>query len=263
MNLTAIIIAACIVGAVGLLAGVLLGVAGEKFKVAVDEKEIQVRACLPGNNCGACGFPGCDGLAAAIAKGTAPAGGCPVGGAPVAARIAEIVGGDTEASVRKVAHVRCAGDCNKAKDVYEYVGPKDCRIAANTPGGGPKGCAKGCLGFGSCVAACEFGAISIVDGIAHIDPALCRSCTKCTAVCPSGIIEMVPEDAGAIVNCNSKLFGKDIKEVCAAGCIGCGLCARNCPTGAITVEDHLAKVNYELCTGCGTCKEKCPVKIIE
>lgn len=261
MDITSIIIAAVVVGVVGILAGVLLGIASETFKVEVDEKEIKIRELLPGNNCGGCGYPGCDGLAAAISKGEAKANGCPVGGEAVAKAIAEIVGGDTE-SVRMVAHVHCVGDCNKAKDVYEYVGPKDCKLAANAPGGGPKGCAFGCLGYGSCKKACQFGAISIVDGIAVIDKDKCKSCGMCVLECPRHIISMIPEDAGAIVECNSKDFGKEVKAVCQSGCIGCGICQKNCPEGAITVEGNLAKIDYGKCTGCGTCKSKCPVKVI-
>ena len=75
-----IMIAALVVGVIGLLIGIVLGVASEKFKVEVDENEEKIRALLPGNNCGACGFPGCDGLAAAIAKKQAPVNQCPVGG---------------------------------------------------------------------------------------------------------------------------------------------------------------------------------------
>lgn len=261
MDINSILIAAAVVGVVGILAGILLGVASEAFKVKVDETEIKVREALPGNNCGACGYPGCDGLAAAIAKGEAKPGSCPVGGEPVAKTIAEIVGG--EADVEKVvAHVRCKGDCNKAKEAYEYVGPKDCRIAANSPGGGPKGCSYGCLGFGSCVKVCPFDAIHIEDGIAVVDKDKCKACEACVAVCPRHIIEIVPYDAGAIVECNSRDGGKEVKQVCQVGCIGCGMCQRNCPADAIHVEGKLAKVDYEKCIGCGTCKEKCPVKII-
>lgn len=262
MNIISIVIAAAVVGVVGILAGVLLGVASEKFKVETNETEIKVRELLPGNNCGGCGYPGCDGLAAAIAKGEAKPNGCPVGGEAVAKEIAKIVGGDTD-SVKMVAHVKCAGDCNKAKDVYDYVGPMDCKLAANAPGGGPKGCSFGCLGYGSCKKACQFDAISIVDGIAVINPDKCKSCGMCVLECPRHIIEMTPYEAGAIVNCNSKDFGKDIKAICSTGCIGCGICQKNCPSGAITVENHLAKVDYTKCTGCGVCKEKCPVKIIK
>lgn len=261
MDIISIIIAAAVVGVVGILAGVLLGVASEKFKVEVDEKQIQVRELLPGNNCGGCGYPGCDGLAAAIAKGEAKPSGCPVGGEEVAKKIAEIVGGDID-TVKMTARVKCAGDCNKAKDVYEYVGPQDCKLVANAPGGGPKGCSFGCLGYGSCKKVCQFGAISIVDGIAVIDPDKCKACGACVSECPRHIIEMTPYDAGAFVACNSVEFGKEVKAVCQTGCIGCGLCQKNCPESAITVENHLAKVDYEKCTGCQTCKEKCPVKVI-
>lgn len=78
--MTGILIAVAVVAGVGIVIGILLGVAGEKFKVEVDEKEIAVRELLPGNNCGGCGYPGCDGLAAAIAKGEMPPSACPVGG---------------------------------------------------------------------------------------------------------------------------------------------------------------------------------------
>ena len=261
MDIISVLIAAAVVGGVGIFAGVLLGVASEKFKVEVDEKEIKIREILPGNNCGGCGYPGCDGLAAAIAGGKASPSGCPVGGEAVANAIAEIVGGDAS-SVKMVAHVNCAGDCEKAGDAYEYFGPKDCKLAANAPGGGPKGCAYGCMGFGSCAAACPFDAISIVDGIAVIDKDKCKACGKCVAECPRHIISMLPYDAPVVVECNSKDFGKDVKANCQVGCIGCGMCQRNCEQQAITVQGHLAVIDYDKCTGCGTCKEKCPVKII-
>ena len=262
MDVMSIVIAAVVIGAVGILAAVLLGIASEKFKVEVDEKEVAVREALPGNNCGGCGFPGCDGLAAAIAKGEAKPDACPVGGPDVANAIAAIVGGEVSAE-KQVAFVKCAGNCDKAKDSYEYVGPQDCKIASNTPGAGPKACAYGCMGYGSCVKACQFGAISIVDGIAVVDKDKCKSCGMCVAACPRNIIEMVPYDAGAMVQCNSKDFGKDVKAACSVGCIGCGICSKNCPEGAIVVENFLAKVDYSKCTGCGTCKEKCPVKVIQ
>ena len=85
--ITGILIAAALVGGTGLVIGLLLGVAGKKFAVEVNEKEIAVREQLPGNNCGGCGYPGCDGLAAAIAAGKAPVKGCPVGGNEVAKAI--------------------------------------------------------------------------------------------------------------------------------------------------------------------------------
>ena len=56
--MTGLLLAAVVIGAIGIIIGVLLGIASEKIKVEVDKKEILVRAELPGNNCGGCGFPG-------------------------------------------------------------------------------------------------------------------------------------------------------------------------------------------------------------
>lgn len=77
MDMNSIIIAAVVIAAVGIIVGVGLGLFGAKFKVEVDEKEAAVREELPGNNCGGCGYPGCDGLAKAIAEGKAPVNACP------------------------------------------------------------------------------------------------------------------------------------------------------------------------------------------
>ena len=262
MDYTEILVAAGVIGGVAILVGVLLGKAGEIFKVETNEKETAVREALPGNNCGACGFPGCDGLAHAIAEGTAPVNACPVGGASVAEKISAIVGGEAGETVRKVAVVKCQGNCEKAKDVYNYVGPKVCSIAVNTPNGGPKGCTFGCLGYGECKSVCEFGAIEIVDGIAVIDKEKCVACGKCAAVCPRHIISMVPYNKTHVIMCNSKDRGLDVKNVCSAGCIGCTLCVKACPKEAISMDGNLPVIDYDKCVNCGLCEKKCPAKVI-
>lgn len=257
-----ILIATLVVGLTGVIIAVLLSIAGEKFKVEVDEKEVAVREALPGNNCGGCGYPGCDGLAAAIAKGEAPVSGCPVGGDAVAAVIAGIMGTDAGNGEKKIAFVKCAGTCDKTVSHFDYVGPRSCVLAQNNPGGSGKACTFGCTGFGDCKNACPFDAIEIVDGVAKVDAEKCKACGKCIAACPKHLIELVPYSSEHRVECNSNNKGPEVKKGCQVGCIGCGLCMRNCPEGAIEVTNNLAHIDYEKCTNCGTCKEKCPVKII-
>ena len=263
MNIGAIIAATVLVAAVGLFIGVFLGVAGKKFAVEVDEKEVAVREALPGNNCGGCGYPGCDGLAAAIAKGEAPVNGCPVGGEPVGKVIAAIMGQEVVETARQVAYVKCAGTCEKTKDNYEYTGVEDCEMMAFIPGGGAKACAFGCLGFGSCVKACPFDAIHIVEGIAVVDKEACKACGKCIATCPKHLIELVPYEQKHLVQCSSKDKGKDVMSVCSVGCIGCKMCEKVCESDAVHVVDNIAHIDPEKCTNCGKCAEKCPKKIIK
>lgn len=256
-----ILVATAAVGVIGLLIGLLLIMVDKKFKVEVDEKEVAVRSYLPGNNCGACGYAGCDAMAAAIVKGEAPVNGCPVGGAAAAEEIAQVMGVEAEEAEKRVAFVKCAGDCNKAVQKCNYVGIKDCASAVGS-GLSPWACDYGCLGFGSCVKACPFDAIHVIDGVAVVDRAMCKACGKCVATCPKHLIEIIPDNARYAVSCSNKDRGPAVKKACSTGCIGCKLCEKQCEHDAIHVENNVASIDYEKCTGCGKCAEKCPVKVI-
>lgn len=262
MNFGAILTAVLVISLVGILIGLFLGIAGLKLKVNVDPKEEQVANTLPGNNCGGCGYAGCSALAAAIVKGEAAVNACPVGGDKVAKEIAKIMGVEAGESIRMTAYVKCAGDCDKAAADYEYTGVQDCRMLQFVPNGGPKACNYGCLGYGSCVKECPFDAIHLENGIAVVDKDKCKACGKCVTVCPKHIIEMIPYDAEYVVACSSNEKGPVVMKECQVGCIGCGICRKNCPSDAIDVTDFLAKIDPEKCTACGTCKEKCPKKTI-
>lgn len=253
-----ILVAALVVGAIGIFIGVFLGVAGIKFKVEVDERQEKIQAALPGNNCGGCGYAGCSGLAAAIVKGEAATNACPVGGAAVAQVISEIMGVETSDAEPMVAFVHCQGDCYKAHNDYEYTGAEDCRMMAFVPGGGPKACDDGCLGYGTCVKECPFDAIRIVDGIAVVDKEVCKACGKCVAVCPKHLISLVPKSKKIHVACSSTAKGPVAMKACDTACVGCSLCVKNCPNEALKIENLHAVMDYEKCSSCGVCMTKCP-----
>ena len=256
-----ILITTIVIAVIGVLVGIGLVFTGKKFAVKVDERVVAVREKLPGNNCGACGFAGCDALAEAIARGEAPVNACPVGGAPVAQDIGDIMGSVAEALERKVAFVACSGNCEVTRNQGNYIGIKDCRTAVLS-GMNVTDCVYGCLGFGSCAETCPEQAISIRDGVAVVNRSRCVSCGLCAKICPRGLISLIPESRIIRVRCSNRDKGPIVRKVCSAGCIGCGLCAKQCESEAIEFDGTLARINPEKCTLCGKCAEKCPAKVI-
>ena len=257
-----IIISVILVSLLAFIIGIFLCISSEVFKVKIDEKVLKIRDCLPGNNCGGCGYAGCDALADAISKGMATINQCPVGGTQVAAKIGKIMGKSASEEVKKVAFIHCNGTCVNAKKLYEYNGVKDCRIVATMPNCGEKQCSNACIGYGNCINSCKFNAINIIDGVAKVDEDKCVACGQCINACPMKIIELVPYKKKHLVQCSNKDKGKTAIEACNVSCIGCGICQKTCTKDSIKVIDNLAIMTYDSCNDCGDCSKKCPRKCI-
>ncbi len=252
------------VAALGLLFGVLLGYASKKFAVEKDETEIKIRELLPGANCGGCGFPSCDALAEAVAKGKVPPHTCVVSSDENVAKMAAILGVEAGSSEKMVAVMHCQGDRSQCPPRAEYTGLQTCK-AASSLSSGPKGCRFGCLGFGDCVAECKFGALSINEfGLSQVDPNKCIGCGACTKACPRNLLALQPvsQHSVAVTLCRNLEKGKAVRDVCMKGCLSCRLCEKVCPEKAIDCSSGVAIINSLLCKGCGACKEKCPAKAI-
>ena len=241
-----ILIATLVVGVVGLVLGLALVTASKKFYVETDERVTQVRECLRGANCGACGYAGCDAVAEAIVKGEARVDACPGNSTENIAKIAAILGKEAIDQDPQVAYVRCAGTCEATKAKANYVGLQDCRAAVLSGGLGFMSCDYGCIGLGSCVKVCPEGGITIENGIAHINASKCIGCGMCAKTCPKHVIEMHDRVTKVAVSCSNHDRGPAVKKVCVAGCIGCGICVKQCDQGAVTQENNLATVDPEM-----------------
>lgn len=245
----------------GALMAVMLAVASRVFAVKTDERVEQIADILPGANCGGCGFAGCRACAEAIVRGDAKITACSVGGDETGKKVAEIMGVEAQSASRMRAQVMCSGTTEYAKKKYIYEGEQDC-VAASKLGGGDKLCPNGCIGLGTCVKACPFNAITVVEGVAAVDYNKCKGCGMCVLACPKNLIRLIPYDSYHWVGCRSVDDGKTTRKYCEVGCISCKLCEKNCPAGAISVTDFVASIDYSKCTGCDTCVSKCPRKII-
>lgn len=259
-----IIIAVAIVAIIGLVAGLGLAIASVVMAVPKDEKAEAIRECLPGANCGACGFSGCDGYAAALSKGeTDNTALCAPGGNDAATAIANVLGVEAGKVEPSAAVVLCKGHRQNAEEKYIYQGVDSCKMAVQLYGG-PKNCTYGCVGLGDCVAACPYDAIHICDGVARVNPIMCRACQMCVRTCPKGLIEMMPlHKTVAAVTCKNHDKGAQTRKDCKVGCIGCMKCVKACEYGAVKVENFTAHVDYSKCIGCGKCHEVCPTGSID
>ena len=248
---------------IAIVCGVILTVSSRLFAVKEDEKFIRIRDCLPGANCGACGYSGCDGYAKALSEGkTDVTNACVPGGDGAAREIADVLGVKAEAVIKKVAIVACNGNCDAAPHKYEYHGQMSCRIA-NMSYNGDKSCTFACLGYGDCANVCPHKAISIANGVASIDQDLCVGCGLCATVCPKHVISLIEEKTKVTVLCSNHDKGAVTRKACSNGCIGCGKCQKTCQNDAIKVDHNLAVIDYDKCIGCGECADVCPVGCIK
>lgn len=256
-----IIIPILTLGILGLLFGIGLAIASKRFAVKVDVRLEKIHGLLPGSNCGACGGAGCFGFAEGLLSGKFSADACRVSDEAIKEKIAHLLGQKLEKKVKKVAVLYCNGGA-KVKDRVLYQGIEDC-VAVNLVLGGQKECVFGCLGFGTCVKVCPFGAIKMSeDGLAVVDESKCKACNKCVLVCPKKLFKLVPVAGKVYVACSSHDLGKDTKAACPVGCIACKLCEKACKFDAIHVIDNLAVIDYTKCTSCGECVKVCPMKTI-
>ena len=247
---------------IALFCAVLLTLSAVFFAVKEDETAVAIRECLPGANCGACGYSGCDGYAKALAdKATDKTNLCVPGGDCAAKEIATILGVEAEDVIEKVAFVACNGTCDATAKKFDYQGHKSC-LTANMAYSGDKLCNYACLGYGDCAVVCPQGAIALENGVARVDPKKCIGCGICVRQCPNGVIHLIDTTTRVVVECSNRDKGAVTRKACSNGCIGCMKCQKTCPNGAIKVIDNLATIDYSLCTGCGECAAVCPVHCI-
>lgn len=257
-----IVLAIAAVTGIGLFSAVMLSVASKVMAVPADDRFGPVRECLPGANCGACGYAGCDAYAQAmIADPSVKTNLCIPGGASAARGISEALGVEFSDVKAQKAVVRCGGDCDMTSDKMDYQSAESCK-AARLFYGGTGTCTYGCMGLGDCAAVCPTNAIDIVKGIARVDASLCIGCGMCAKTCPSRVIEMIPADAAVYVACNSRDRGAAVVKKCKFGCIACKKCERECPDAGFTVEDNLARIDYEKGGATAECAAVCPRKCI-
>ncbi|MDR0448232.1 MAG: RnfABCDGE type electron transport complex subunit B [Treponema sp.] len=257
-----ILITAAVAACIALILGLALGLFRELFKVEEDPLIETIREVLPGANCGGCGFPGCDGYAAAVAAG-GDISQCSAGGKATIDSLAEIMGVSAAAHKPLVPVCCCLGDSGIAEKRGLYTGISTCQGAKLA--GGTKLCNWGCIGFGDCVTVCKFDAISMGSGgLPAVNWGKCTGCKACVNECPQGILRMIPKDKKIVLALctNRNPIRSAIRKTCRLGCIKCGICVKQCPEQCIIINNGIPLVDYNKCNACGTCEQKCPTKIM-
>ena len=243
---------------IGVVAAVVLAVASRLLKVKEDPNIELVTEALPGANCGGCGFPGCEGYAAAVvASPDVSPNLCCVGGPDLAAKIGELSGKAVIASEPTVAFRRCSRIEGNVKQKFTYVGMPTCASAAMLEGG-PFRCTWACLGLGDCVRSCQFDAMYIADGMVEIIASKCVSCGSCIKSCPRSIVQLIPRRARVMNYCATREKLKSVSDVCDVGCINCLKCLKACPADAISYTKLRIEIDHQACLDYGPdCGEAC------
>jgi len=230
----------------GLTFASVLAVAYRYLRVEEDPRLEVVEGLLPGNNCGACGEPGCFAFAEKLIASEVTPGKCTVSDAASLEQIADVLGVDVGAEEKRIARLKCAGGLSNVKNLARYHGMESCRAAVAVDGGG-LACAWGCLGLADCERACTFDAIKMnEDALPVVEPELCTACNDCVEVCPQDLFVLVPESHRLFVQCNSPLTGEAAVERCLVACDACGRCALDSPGGTVEMQNGLPIVHHDM-----------------
>jgi Na+-translocating ferredoxin:NAD+ oxidoreductase RNF subunit RnfB len=239
-----ILIAVGFMASLGLILATVLVIANRRLYVYEDPKIDVVEDMLPHANCGACGTAGCRAFAEQLVAGDLQPGACTVNSSEMNQQIASFLGVELGAQEKQVARLACAGGNNVARRHGDYRGVESCRAATLVAGGG-KGCVWGCLGLGDCDRVCDFDAI-IMD--AHDLPQViddqCTACGDCVDICPRDLFSLQPLSHKLWVACKNLEKGEAAEAECAVACNGCGRCSLDAPGDLITIDHHLAVIDY-------------------
>ena len=237
-------VAAVLMGGIGVILGIVLAIADKKLYVWEDPRIDQVEALLPLANCGACGCAGCHAFAEKAVKGEIAPGKCTVNSAEGIAAVAALLKVAAGSEEKRVARLACAGGAHVARQKAQYAGLDSCRAAALVNGGG-KGCSWGCLGLADCERVCEFNAIHMdAHGLPVVTESLCTACGDCVEVCPKGLFSLHVVSHRLWVACRSLLSGDLAEAECEVACTACGRCVADAPAGLISIVNNLAVVDY-------------------
>lgn len=235
---------AALLAGLGLFFGVVLALAHRFLRVEEDPRIEAVEKLLPGTNCGACGQPGCRGLAEAIVGGAEPPSRCTVSSPAGLEAIADFLGVAVGEAEKRVARVHCGGGLGRARQLADYEGFESCR-AAHLVGGGGLQCSWGCLGLADCVRSCTFDAMAMnAWKLPVVDVVNCTACGDCVEACPRDLIDLMPLAERLIVQCKVPLAGDAARALCSAACDACGRCAADAPAGLIAMAGNLPRVDY-------------------
>lgn len=247
----------------------ILGFADKKLKVIDDPRIEEVSSLLPHVNCGACGYPNCHAFAEAIVRKGADPGGCRVIGEESRNELFKLLGKEKTARYPILPLVHCAAKWEHKKIDAEYKGIRTC-ASANVYFGGGMACEYGCIGFGDCTAACQFGALRMEDGLPKLVATRCVGCGKCAEACPRNIITIQEKknDKLFYVACSSYDDIERVRAICKVGCIACGICEKLSPEKYFHVTDNLSHPDYSKQTNekaeeIAKIADKCPTKVIK